>query len=116
MVTVQQITNYSLSSYRALVGGQGGVVRTTILTVEPQAQGISTVVVLYYPGTGIGRVEAPNVYVHFPENLFLLHAAIFRTEQPLFVAWDVDAQGQLTVVQFRTVEEWPGEGPADQSP
>jgi hypothetical protein len=116
MATVQQITNYSLLSYRALVGGQGNVVRTTILSVEPQTQGVSDVVLLYYPGNGIGRVAAPSVYVHFPEELFLLHSRIFRTEQPLFVSWDADAQGQLTVIQFRTVEEWPGEGPADQSP
>jgi hypothetical protein len=46
MVTVQQITNYSLLSYRALVGGQGNVVRTTILSVEPQTQGVSDIVIL----------------------------------------------------------------------
>jgi hypothetical protein len=115
MAVVQRITNYSLYSSRVLVGGQGNVYRTTTLTVEPETSGVTQIDVLYYPGNDIGRLAPPSVYVHFPEDLFPVHSAIFRTEQPPFVSWDVDPQGQLTIVQFRTVEEWPGEGPADQT-
>jgi hypothetical protein len=116
MPNLQQISTYSLQSQRIFVGPvQSLLVRSATLSVQPELLGVSKITILYSGGNTLGRLMAPTLYVYFPESSFVLHSEIFRTEQPLFVAWDVNAQNQLFLIQFSTGEEPPGEGFVDQS-
>lgn len=112
MPNIQQVTAYSLRSER----NTAGLFRTAVLSVQPELLGASSLTLLYFGGNFLGRLAPPTLYVYFPESSFLIHSAIFRTEQPLFVAWEVNDQNQLFLIQFRTAEESPGEGFVDLSP
>jgi len=116
MPNLQQISTYLLQSQRTFVGpAQSFLGRSATLSVQPELLGVSKITILYWGGNTLGQLIVPTLYVYFPQSSFVLHSEIFRTEQPLFVAWDVNAQNQLFLIEFSTGEEPPGEGFVDQS-
>jgi hypothetical protein len=77
-------------------------------------QAIDAVYLLFLGGPYLGNTFTPRrVYAYLPPHELEKYVDVLRSEDPVYVEWNVDAAGELTTVWLRTDDEPVGEGPVD---